>query len=831
MLETYNPFGGGINSKDDARDIAKNELVDCLNIMVDSVGKVRTSGSEANVSSEDFEVDIQTPGDGLFVWNADANWDKDDGVGDLTSPTEFMVIYNSADGEVWISPSQDDTSDKEAYVARGAAVTHSLSSVNMDMGSNTGSITDGKATFYAADNALRVLNANFLKNTTLEGRWFGFISRSYFPYSSGNFMISTAANKWYVDDNKLNYPTKGFWSKHVMGTSDTGSSNTALHIVDDSLETAVATELNTGANYWIVDHGDPDNVEKNTGNSAAATSIITGANDTNWNETVYSIHPPDGKGFCVDIEKTSSTDSMWANGNYHIGQSFVFVGGQESRVATLKGGSLTLAEDEYPTFTVTTTGHGTFANGQGFNPRIIGGRIYTRRADRGAQWRLAVDLSFERGTRMSLNHGFDYWKSISASGNGSASTGTSANFYFINTSSYAIKAPSPETYQTINGYDSQQPGNSFGWSGWGARAAVVANQRAFLGNVKYKDETGSVAVHSDRVLFSPVGKYDTFPTNHFIDIGLGDGDDIVNILETSDRLLVFKSKKLYVVNIGSGSDAGWFIEGEYPYKGIANKSAAFKTDVGCIWANKNGCYMFDGRQVADLTEKLSDELWETFIGTAKNTVVGYIPKKNQVIVVKNAAMTSSGTHNQAYIYDLRTRSWVRNDSLFTAGSDKDITNFQIYDNDLIYARAVSDNDFNFQKINPTSGSQKVQFVTKDEDFGQPGLKKKFYKIYVNYRNNEGSEQHLRCLYSVNGVSKDTTVATARTGYAAFGSTQAIASGTTWKIATFEASSPISGQSISLYFDTDNGSGTLEAQNIEINEVTIEWRPLRQRAST
>ena len=132
----------------------------------------------------------------------------------------------------------------------------------------------------------------------------------------------------------------------------------------------------------------------------------------------------------------------------------------------------------------------------------------------------------------------------------------------------------------------------------------------------------------------------------------------------------------------------------------------------------------------------------------------------------------------------------------------------------------------------------MQFVTKDEDFGQPGLKKKFYKIYVNYRNNDGSNQHLVCKYSLNGVGKSSggdpmDVDTARTTYQAFGTTQStIATDpATWKIATFEASSPIEGQSISLYFDTDNGSGTLEACSLDINEVTIEWRPLRQRAST
>jgi hypothetical protein len=371
-----------------------------------------------------------------------------------------------------------------------------------------------------------------------------------------------------------------------------------------------------------------------------------------------------------------------------------------------------------------------------------------------------------------------------------------------------------------------------GSTGVGARAAVVANQRTFLGNVKHKDETGGDAqIHSDRVLFSPVGKYDIFPSNHYIDIGLGDGDDIINILETSDRLLVFKRNKLYVVNIGAGSDAGWFIEGEYPYKGIRNKAAAFKTDMGCVWANRNGCYLFDGKQVVDLTEKLDDAKWHTFIGVSR-TVVGYIPEKNQVIVVGNA----TGTNNYVYIYDIRTRSWVRNESLFEAASNRDITNFAIYDNDLIYGVQSSASQSIVKKINTASSAQKMELITKDEDFGQPSLKKKFYKVYVNYRLNGGGDQHLECRYSLNGSNAGATVSQARQSgskeYTLFSSTRAtLDDDASWRIATFELSTPVSGQSISLYLGTVDSasSSTLDAANLEINEVTIEWRPVRARA--
>ena len=1054
MLETYNPFGGGINSKDDARDIAKNELVDCVNIMVDSIGKVRTS-----TNSEEFEtawtIDYESAAEGLFVWNSDASWNNSNASAVTTSPTEFICAYNSGEAEVDLYPgttyanpyvikgyngggtlvtldmgtntsftdatcdynndptiTMDDTSSLEVGmnvsgtgIPSGAYVESITSQTEFELSSATtgGSVTNGtltflvksgKATFYAADNALRVLNANFLRNTGLTGKWFGFIDRAYFPTgkdANGNIIYLIAASpKWYVDNNNLPYPSRGFWSHHISGTSDAGASTTAQiglgATTDDNpaLSSGAYSELNTYP-YPIIDTGGAGGTSHDFVFASAASSAATvlnpgGINNESWANRAFQVYPPDGTGFCVKIVKTAGADSMWQSGNYHIGQSFVYIGGQESRVATMAGGSLSLDDNEYPTLDATTTAHttyrtaptvtgivngaisnvealvvdgvsGTIAVGQkvagtgvsdntyvswvnanqqnlslsrpntiandvaltftadqGFHPRIIGGRIYTRRTNRGSKWRLALDLSFERGSRVSLNHSFDYWANTSSNVSGTAAN----NINYLNTTSYPLKAPNPETFQTINGYSSQQPSTSMGSTGVGAKSAVVANQRTFLGSVYHKDESGSRVIHTDRILFSPVGKYDVFPSNHYIDVGLGDGDDIVNIIETSDRLLVFKKKKLYVVNIGAGSDAGWFVEGEYAYKGIANKAAAFKTDMGCVWANTNGCYVFDGRQVTDLTEKLDDDTWSTFIGTANNTVVGYVPKKNQIIVVSDAthvgnvlsctASVNGATSNspnltvdgisanghlepgmvvtdtsgselsgtvtiasvtsqtqivlstsqslsndygltftqnngsEVYIYDIRTRSWVRNNSLFGQGANKGMTNFIIYNNDLLYGVETTATNSAINKINTASFPQEFEFVTRDEDFGQPSLKKKFYKIYVNYRNNEDADRFLECRYSLNGANAGSSILQSRGGgtkaYTLFGDKAALESDNEWRIATFEVPTPVSGQSISLYFTTVEGGGSVlrQAANIEINEVTIEWRPLRARAT-
>ncbi len=272
MLETYNPFGGGINSKDDARDIAKNELVDCLNIMVDSVGKVRTSPTVSTVKAA-HTVNFEREATGLFTWSADADWDDDSWQGDTASPKEFIVFYNSGDARVHMYPQRDHANFMEIS-GYGDGSSH----VYVDMGTNTtgGSPIYGNSTFYAADNALRVLNANFRENLALSGQWFGFIDRKYFQYSSGNFMMDTSPDgstegRWYQDNNNLPAPGRGVWSEHVVGTADSGGNTLDLNIVGDDLQATVATEFNSEP-YYVIDTADTDHLCKTAG--AGSTSAL-----------------------------------------------------------------------------------------------------------------------------------------------------------------------------------------------------------------------------------------------------------------------------------------------------------------------------------------------------------------------------------------------------------------------------------------------------------------------------------------------------------------------------------------------------------------------------
>ena len=88
-----------------------------------------------------------------------------------------------------------------------------------------------------------------------------------------------------------------------------------------------------------------------------------------------------------------------------------------------------------------------------------------------------------------------------------------------------------------------------------------------------------------------------------------------------------------------------FLEDKLDYRGVSHKASVFKTEYGVVWANKNGCFFYDGRKVNDLLEKQGRPLvkqkdWKDFLGTYP--LVGYSPKKRQIIVVDDISNNDNG---------------------------------------------------------------------------------------------------------------------------------------------------------------------------------------------
>jgi len=207
-------------------------------------------------------------------------------------------------------------------------------------------------------------------------------------------------------------------------------------------------------------------------------------------------------------------------------------------------------------------------------------------------------------------------------------------------------------------------------------------------------------------------------------------------------LLEFKKNKMSLINISQELE---FLEDVFMHKGVTHPSAVCKTDYGIAWVNKLGCYFYNGQQVDNLLEKdgrqiikLSD--WATFATNAP--MIGYIPKKRQLLVVDDNSATGTG---KTFLYDMVTRSWVQG-AAATITSEP-LTNFVIdWNNDLIWTH-TSDTGTSVKWDDSADSSSVASIKTKDIDFGEPGRKKNVYKVLISYK---GKADDIVVKFSVNG---------------------------------------------------------------------------------
>ena len=413
----------------------------------------------------------------------------------------------------------------------------------------------------------------------------------------------------------------------------------------------------------------------------------------------------------------SGTDGLWPASTYTFGASYVYYGNQESKISTgltniSADGTITLTDGQFPNISVS------IGDGDVKLAEIQGMRIYLRDINNpDDEFTMLLDIDFEQGSRISLADDFDSFEDKS----GYNVTNDSKNVN-SDTRAYAIKQPGLDTYATINGYSSDEKEISFnGNSAYGYKTAVVANQRAFVGNIDYVDSEGRTKVMGDRIQYTPVRKYDLFPQSFYLDIGTNDGDEIVKLAEFKDKLFVYKKDKLFVINIASGSDAGWYVEAELENRGVQSPGAVCKSDLGLVWVNEHGMFSYS-EGIQKLSSTIDDATWQTSIELT-TAIVGYVPKKNQILVIGDTNDTSP----VGYLYDIQTNSIVNINSTSVLEGDK-VSNFVVYGEELV---CLADSG-TFKRYDPTPAAQTIDIKTKEIDFELPSVDKRFYSIYATY---------------------------------------------------------------------------------------------------
>lgn len=424
---------------------------------------------------------------------------------------------------------------------------------------------------------------------------------------------------------------------------------------------------------------------------------------------------------------SSQGDGLWAEGRYSVGVSYVYYDGQESLISDFLG-TVTISDGQI-ILTSATIKDGSI------NKFLQGFRVYMKNLnDSDEEYRLLLDVDFEVGSRTSLGDEFDpLVDKASHFSTHSASEGSAER-------AYAVQNPSSLTYSAINGFDLEEKAISFHEkTAYRYDTAVVANQRTFVGNVFYPDGTGRDEINTparrlgDRIQYTPVRKYDTFPQSYFLDIGTNDGDEIVKLMEFQDRLFVYKKNKLFIIDITSGSDANWSVVGEFENRGVSSPGAVVKTDLGLVWANEHGLFAFFDT-IVKLSNAIDDNTWATNIN-AEKVQVGFIPKRNQILVLGDTSSNSSA----GYIYDVVTQSIVNIDTSSVLVGDN-VSNFIRFNQEL----CLMDETGNMRRFNTTPASHTIEIKTKEYDFGVPSSDKRLQKVYVTHKNggNAGNTNNL-----------------------------------------------------------------------------------------
>jgi hypothetical protein len=710
-------FDGGINNDADPRDIGDNQFSELQNVAIDEMGKIIVLGdvqtTQNNGQALSVSGNLTGAGRGFFACTTDHTGLLDGGL-DNVGQTYYLV--ENGDQVTGLG-----STDESGNIA-----------CNMN-----------EASMYYVDGALRIAEAD-VTSADVTPIWRGFIeANTYMPGAGGgdvaipeswstvNAEIAGAFPTFSYNDTTICKNALMINVTYSANQQEYGFDRETVYTLDASFDGTNDAPGNSGFEWGFA--------------LEFAESVIGNGTGT-WmpNDTVRY------KFYITTMYDNQTQESlpqllrMWDT--EQTSPNVTFEGQVITTELAFRAGNSTTAGENVavhfkPVFKVVGAaafnwGAPNLTDEGSGNKRISGARIYWASNEDGytTLWQI-FDAKFDEGCKV-----------IGVDGGGGGTSGyapweDAADGHHVqvalSTDNVWTNPPRYFQYDVLNAHT---PTDVIKVDAY--KAAVVANRRVYLGNVKQDGK-----IHGDRMLKSPVNQFDKFPSVNNIDVAIHDGDDIVALVEYADRILQFKKNTCYIINISGSAE---YLEAEHKFKGITNPGAACRTDYGAAWANQNGCYMYDGQAVTDLLEdqgmrKINQSTWSTFIGTGNYHRIGFNPFKRQLVVLQGT------TGYNAYVYDMVTKSWTFSSYMVSDGdTGSNFINDPVDGSLLIFNDAGHTID---KWANTPVGdtTPPIVIATKDIDFGEPAVRKKLYKIYVTYK---GDGTSITENYRTNGGTTD-----------------------------------------------------------------------------
>ena len=717
-----------------------------------------------------FRRDFDTPGDNFVIQDTDTEID-------MQVTGEVEPVYYYVDGVLYVS-------DKKVVDGDNDYEPRKLQYVSEDRFAQ--SITgwnDDKLRVVATDDMFESIESDVDGNFT-----------SSIPSGVGEFVVILNTDPSTVAQT---YTNKQQDSSNIITTTNPGetapSPNEDIGLLDKTiyLKTLAGDDDMTGAfsdgeEFFINGEG----FRVRGINVLSPNTVVQLIVDRDVYDTGGLEHGASSNVTTQSSSTAAVTGGGWESGTYEFCHTVVDLQDNETLPITTSGLSVhNITTGSYFTkvgFRLKDTSFTTRKNEKGV-------RIYTRKKGGNGRWILFLDADYRRGIRSNLFEDYQAFSTADTNYN------ESKNLDIVN--------PSLDTYESINGYSQDEEsivlgtGAADGTAG-GFKAATVCARRAWIANVK-KDGK----VFDDRIYYTPTNRFATFPDSYYLDIGISDGDAFTALHSFGNRLLAFKHKKLYVINISSSSDAGWYLEAEYDGMGCRQQESISKTPFGVCWVNDDGVYVFDGQSMPkELTLKLDDKAWRTN-QTTKNPAIGYNNKYKQLCVVQDAAADTD-----VFVFDFATQSWSLTKSIGSAG----ISNFLESFDGLYYLEYGGSHAKTLKLLTGDIGTKQITLITKDIDFGNPGLIKKIKKVYVSVKD-DGSGNTLTLTYETDNPRKDGSAT-----YASTTESPATISDADFKILSYTINQNCESIQLKLV--------DVDGQAIVINDINIDYRLTNKRPS-
>tara|TARA_R100000315_G_scaffold57226_1_gene31831 strand:+ start:219 stop:4067 length:3849 start_codon:yes stop_codon:yes gene_type:complete len=439
-----------------------------------------------------------------------------------------------------------------------------------------------------------------------------------------------------------------------------------------------------------------------------------------------------------------------------------------------------------------------------WNDRIIGYRIYMKQVDSATttlldEWLLALDVNLQSGEYINYaNEAAEQYLHLSQNWVEDSSSPVVDTFVYSSVCTEKVGGNTNgrsnmdtlrniplNTYESENGYKAETNTAAM------YKTATIIDRKVFIGNLKIGEKT-----YPDRMIEAPVDRFDTFPDDglNYIDIAVGDGDEIVKLESVGNKLIQFKKKHAYLIQVSS---EGVDVLETWAHKGIKSAAQSILAGNGIVWVNDSGLYYYDGKDLKIITsDSFQSNTWIINEDPAKPPILGYDESSNKVII-----LTSNVTekNNGGYIYDIQNASLTECQNLFntypitlenamldangdgnydildiiymhTQGSDTILQEYgglilpgyidgenipivpdEIYRSNMITTKdrqlliatntstapldvgftAWTNNERPLYNFNSAADSFLVQ--TKDIDFGNIARRKKIYSIYISFK--------------------------------------------------------------------------------------------------